>query len=95
MKVSSLIVQMESITKGVYTTHAKSKSIIAKRPCGFVTEFTSDKGNVYRRMFIEHDGAYYSGLMMPWDSLEDFNTMQFDDVQTITRAVFKRMPEAA
>jgi hypothetical protein len=86
-----LQIAVEPITKATYTKMSKHENVVAKRPCGFVVEEKDGR----RYMFIDNDGTYYMGRMYPWDSLDAFSTMQFDGVESITRAVFMRVLEAA
>jgi hypothetical protein len=93
--MSKLVVPMAQISKAVYTKMAKSEYVIAKRPCGFITEITTDSGKTLRRMYVTHDDNYYSGVMLPWESLEDFNTFEFHGVEIEMKAKFQRAMENA
>jgi len=86
--MSKLTVPMVQIRKAVYAKMAKAESVIAKRPCGFITEITGASGRLIRRMYIEHENVYYSGVMLPWEPVESFINGVFRGVVIEISAVF-------
>lgn len=79
-----MTVPMAEISKRAYDIAHKSGTVIAERPCGFVCE--QDR---VRRMYVHDEGVYYSGVLLPWEDIENFKSFEFHGVETTIKAKFE------
>ena len=83
-----LSIPVVTTSKTTYTRMSKSEYVVARRPCGFITETVSDAGNKVRRLYLEHEGEYFTAILIQYETTEDIMLSEFHGVETEIKAKF-------
>lgn len=81
-------VPMSPVSKSTYERMRKMADKDSIRACGFIVSVDRGNGRIVRRMYVTYENNYYTGTMLPHETLEDFMSLGFRGVETRTEAVF-------